>query len=210
MNQPFQKPGAKVLPCVRPPSEFYAHPKAIVESDAIGPGTRIWAFAHVLPGAIVGRDCNLCDHTFLEGDVRLGDRVTVKSGVYLWAGAVIEDDVFLGPNATFTNDIRPRSKQYPQQPVGVRVERGASVGAGAILLPGVTIGRYAMVGAGAVVTRDVAPHALVYGNPARQHGWVCRCGANLASMVELPWCDACRAGQSEGATDAPETWRKAS
>ena len=143
------------------------HPQALVESTRIGPRTRIWAFAHVLPGASVGADCNLCDHTFLENDVVVGDRVTIKSGVQLWDGIRIEDDVFIGPNATFTNDPFPRSRHYlASHPLTV-VRRGASIGANATLLPGITIGAGAMVGAGAVVTRSVPPHAVVVGNPAR-------------------------------------------
>jgi len=159
---------------------FYKHPNALVDDGAsIGPGTRVWAFAHVLKGAVVGRECNICDHTFIEGGARLGDRVTVKCGVYLWDGVVIEDDVFIGPCVAFTNDLRPRSKQYPAQLLKTVVGQGASLGANCTILPGLTIGPWAMVGAGAVVTRDVPPHALVVGNPARARGWVCRCGARL-------------------------------
>lgn len=157
----------------------YIHPQAIVETPHVGPGTRIWAFAHVLPGARIGRDCNLCDHTFVEGDVVIGDNVTIKCGVYLWDGLVIEDNVFLGPNATFTNDIRPRSKAYPEGFTKTRIRTGASVGANATVVCGVAIGCYAMIGAGSVVTRDVPDHALVYGNPARVKGYVCRCAADL-------------------------------
>jgi acetyltransferase-like isoleucine patch superfamily enzyme len=144
----------------------FVHERALVETDAIGPGTRIWAFAHVMPGAHIGADCNICDHTYIEGDVVVGDRVTIKSGVFLWDGLRIEDDVFIGPQATFTNDRFPRSRQSFECPTLI-VRRGASIGAGAVLLPGVTIGEYAMVGAGAVVTADVPSHAVVVGNPAR-------------------------------------------
>jgi acetyltransferase-like isoleucine patch superfamily enzyme len=144
----------------------YIHPQALVESDRIGAGTRIWAFAHVMPGAVIGADCNICDHTFIEGRVTIGDRVTVKSGVYLWDGVVVEDDVFIGPQATFTNDALPRSRQpFTLQRTIVRC--GASVGAGAVILPGLSIGAGAMVGAGSVVTRDVPDGAVVMGNPAR-------------------------------------------
>ena len=148
----------------------YIHPQAIVETPHIGTGTRIWAFAHVLPGARIGRDCNLCDHTFVEGGVVIGDNVTIKCGVYLWDGLIIEDNVFLGPNATFTNDGRPRSKAYPTGFTKTHVRTGASVGANATVVCGVTIGCWAMIGAGSVVTRDVPDHALVYGNPARVKG----------------------------------------
>ncbi len=144
----------------------FIHERAICESDTIGPGTRIWAFAHVMPGARIGADCNVCDHTYVEGDVIGGDRVTIKSGVYLWDGLRVEDDVFLGPMATFTNDRFPRSKQHFVYPV-TTVRRGASIGAGAIILPGITVGTRAMVGAGAVVIQDVPDYAVVVGNPAR-------------------------------------------
>ncbi len=153
-------------------NDFYAHPQAIVESAKIGKGTRIWAFAHVLPGAVIGDDCNLCDHTFIENDVSVGHRVTVKCGVQLWDGITIEDDVFIGPNVTFTNDPFPRSKQYPAAFSRTLVRKGASIGANATILPGLSIGQYAMIGAGAVVTKDVPAYAIVVGNPARISGYV--------------------------------------
>ncbi len=149
------------------------HKNAIVEPGAmVGARTRIWAFVHVLPKAVIGEDCNLCDHVFVENDVRVGDRVTIKSGVQLWDGVVLEDDVFVGPNATFTNDTFPRSKQYPEQFRKTVIRRGASIGANATILPGVHVGINSVVGAGAVVTRDVPPHAIVVGNPARISGYV--------------------------------------
>jgi acetyltransferase-like isoleucine patch superfamily enzyme len=144
----------------------FIHDRALVESDSIGPRTRVWAFAHVMPGAVIGADCNVCDHTYVEGDVVIGDRVTIKSGVYLWDGLRIEDDVFIGPQATFTNDPFPRSRQPFEAPT-TTIRKGASIGAGAVILPGVTVGERAMVGAGAVVTRDVPPDAVAVGNPAR-------------------------------------------
>ena len=143
------------------------HELADVQSPRIGSGTRIWQYAVVLPGARIGAGCNLCAHTFIENDVEIGDRVTIKSGVFLWDGIRVADDVFIGPNATFANDPMPRSKVYPERFLEVRVERGASIGANATVLPGVTIGEFAMVGAGAVVTKDVPPRAVVVGNPAR-------------------------------------------
>ena len=143
------------------------HPQAMCESKTVGPRTRVWAFAHILPGARIGADCNICDHTFIENDVRLGDRVTVKCGVQLWDGVVVEDDVFIGPNATFANDIFPRSRQRPAKFLATIVKAGASIGANATILPGITIGRGAMVGAGAVVVESVPPYAVVAGNPAR-------------------------------------------
>ena len=132
----------------------------------------MWAFAHILPGAVLGEDCNVCDHVFVENDVRVGDRVTIKSGVQLWDGLRIADDVFIGPNATFSNDKFPRSRQHQAAVLQTHVGRGASIGGGAVLLPGVSIGAEAMVGAGAVVTRDVPPKAVVSGNPARIVGYV--------------------------------------
>jgi serine acetyltransferase/dTDP-4-dehydrorhamnose 3,5-epimerase-like enzyme len=150
---------------------FFKHPQALVESPTVGRGTRVWAFAHVLPGAVIGEDCNLCDHTFIENDVRLGDRVTIKCGVQVWDGVTLEDDVFVGPNVAFTNDPFPRSKQRPAKFSRTVVRKGASIGANATILPGLTIGANAMVGAGAVVTRSVPPYAIVVGNPARIVGY---------------------------------------
>ncbi|GAB4503912.1 MAG: WxcM-like domain-containing protein [Anaerolineales bacterium] len=146
---------------------YLKHPTAIVETEHIGEGTRVWAFVHILPGARIGADCNLCDHVFVENDVIVGNRVTIKSGVQLWDGVRIEDDVFIGPNVTFTNDRFPRSKQYPEAFARTVIQKGASIGANATILPGLTIGQKAMVGAGAVVTKDVPPNAVVVGNPAR-------------------------------------------
>lgn len=148
------------------------HPQAICESPNIGENTRVWAFAHVLPGAVIGRDCNICDGVFIENDVKVGDRVTIKCGVQLWDGVTLEDDVFVGPNVTFTNDPFPRSKQPPAQFSRTTVERSASIGANATILPGIVIGRGAMVGAGAVVLKSVPSHAIVAGNPARIIGYV--------------------------------------
>ena len=152
--------------------KFFLHPQALCESSTIGEGTRIWAFAHVLPDARIGADCNICDGVFVENDVVVGDRVTVKCGVQLWDGVRLEDDVFVGPNATFTNDPFPRSRQRPKSFPVTTVERGASIGANATILPGITIGRGAMVGAGAVVNRAVPRFAIVAGNPARIIGYV--------------------------------------
>ena len=149
----------------------FVHPSGICESRAIGRGTSVWAFAHVLAGASIGADCNICDHVFIENDVVVGDRVTVKCGVQLWDGVRLEDDVFIGPNATFTNDLFPRSKIYPDKFAPTIVRRGASIGANATILAGVTIGVRAMVGAGAVVTRSLPPYALAVGNPARVVGF---------------------------------------
>ncbi len=149
----------------------FIHSDALCESPTIGPGTRVWAFSHILPGARVGTDCNICDHVFLENSVILGDRVTVKCGVQLWDGIHVADDVFIGPNATFCNDLMPRSKCYQTTPMETRIERNASIGANATILPGITIGRNSLVGAGAVVTRSVPPNAIVAGNPAQIIGY---------------------------------------
>lgn len=146
---------------------FFQHPQAIVETKDVGDGTRIWAFAHVLSGARIGENCNICDHTFVENDVVLGDNVTIKCGVQVWDGIRIEDDVFVGPNATFTNDPLPRSGQHLDEYPLTTVRKGASIGANATILPGVEVGRSAIIGAGAVVTHDVPPYAVVVGNPAR-------------------------------------------
>jgi acetyltransferase-like isoleucine patch superfamily enzyme len=145
----------------------FIHPRALCETHDVGDDTRIWAFAYVLAGARIGRDVNVCSHVFIEDEVVVGDRVTIKSGVQLWNGVEVEDDVFIGPNATFTNDLFPRSKQRPERWPRTRLCRGASIGANATILAGTTIGEDAMVGAGAVVTRDVAPRSVVAGNPAR-------------------------------------------
>jgi acetyltransferase-like isoleucine patch superfamily enzyme len=145
----------------------FIHDSADVATKGIGEGTRVWQFVVILKGAEIGKNCNICAHTLIEGDVIIGNNVTVKSGVYIWDGTRIEDDVFLGPNATLTNDLMPRSKQYPDSFSGITLKKGSSIGANATLLPGITIGQRAMVGAGAVVTKDVPDYAVVIGNPAR-------------------------------------------
>ena len=146
----------------------------------VGKRTRIWAFAHVLTGVTIGEDCNVCDHTFIEGRVRIGNRVTIKCGVSLWDGVVVEDDVFIGPNVVFTNDKHPRSRKRLSEYPETVLKQGCSLGANATILPGLTIGRWAMIGAGAVVTRSVPDFALVTGTPARRVGWVCQCGEKLS------------------------------
>lgn len=152
--------------------DYFVHPQGICESHSIGSGTTVWAFAHILPGAVIGNECNICDHVFIENDVVLGHRVTVKSGVQLWDGLRIGDEVFIGPNVTFTNDPFPKSKRRLAEFPKTTLEEGCSIGANATILPGISIGRNAMVGAGAVVTRSVPPNAIVYGNPARIQGYV--------------------------------------
>ena len=153
-------------------ADAFIHPLADVQSRDIGGGTRIWQFVVILPGAKVGTDCNVCAHSFIENDVVIGNRVTVKSGVQLWDGLRIADDVFIGPNVSFTNDKSPRSKHHLQSPLVTEIESGASLGAGSVVLPGLRIGRHAMVGSGSVVTRSVPSNAIVMGNPARIVGYV--------------------------------------
>jgi acetyltransferase-like isoleucine patch superfamily enzyme len=150
----------------------FIHALSDVQTGSVGDGTHIWQFVVVLPKAVIGRDCNICSHCFIENDVIIGDRVTVKNGVQLWDGLRIEDNVFIGPNVTFTNDRFPRSKVYPNRFPGIIVRNGASIGGGAVILPGLTIGEKAMVGAGAVVTQDVAPGCTIVGNPARMIGYI--------------------------------------
>ena len=171
------------------PSVF-VHPQALCESEQVGARTRVWAFAHIMEGAVVGEDCNICDHAFIESGARIGNRVTVKNNVLVWDRVTVEDEVFLGPNVVFTNDKDPRVtfKKSPEEFVPTLVRRGASIGANATIVCGTTIGEQAMVGAGAVVTSDVGTHALVLGNPARPAGWVCDCGERLGSELRCPRC----------------------
>lgn len=160
--------------------DFFKHPQALIDPGAsVGAGTRVWAFAHIVKGATIGDNCNICDHTFIEGKVRIGNRVTIKCGVYLWDGITLEDDVFVGPSVAFTNDLLPRSKRYGRPFPQTFVRRGASIGANATILPDLTIGAWAMVGAGAVVTKSVSAFAVVVGNPARFVAWICSCGLKL-------------------------------
>lgn len=182
-------------------SPVYVHPSALCETAHVGPGTRIWAFAHVMPGAIVGAGCNICGHAFIETGAILGSRVTVKNHVLIWSGVTIEDDVFLGPGAVFTNDLNPRVgfRKGPGDLKPTRVRRGASVGANATIVCGITIGERALIGAGSVVVDDVPAFALVVGNPARRIGWICECGVRLPADLR---CACGRrfdlAGEAEG------------
>lgn len=175
------------------------HDAAIVEG-ALGAGTRVWAFAHVQAAAAVGADCNIGEHCFIEDGAVVGDRCTVKNGVALWCGVTLEEGVFVGPGVIFTNDLRPRSPRMEEAAdryeddgwlVCTTVRHGATIGAGAIVLAGVTIGSFAMIGAGAVVLRDVPPHALVVGNPARLIGFVCECGRPRGAT-----CRSCRSAEA--------------
>src|SRR5262245_56389531 len=170
--------------------ETFIHERALVETDEIGTGTRVWAFAQVMSGARVGAGCNICGHAFIEQGAVVGDRVTVKNSVQVWDGVTIEDDVFLGPNATFTNDLTPRAriKKSSEQLLRTVVRRGATIGANATVLCGITIGEFGFVAAGAVVTRDVVPYALVVGNPGRRVGWACQCGGRLPDDLRCRSC----------------------
>lgn len=184
-------------------ADVQVHPNALCESRTVGRGTRVWAFAHVLPGAVLGEDCNICDGVFVEGDVVVGDRVTVKCGVQLWDGLRIGNDVFVGPNATFTNDRFPRSRQYQERVPTTVVEDGVSIGANATILPGLRLGRGAMIGAGSVVTRDVPPNSVVVGNPARITGYVGSQGLSRAQTqpaAQRPDVEAVTATEVRGVT----------
>lgn len=149
------------------PDGAFIHKLADVATENIGDGTRVWQFVVILAGAQIGAECNICAHVFIENDVVIGDRVTIKSGVQLWDGLRVGNDVFIGPNATFTNDLFPRSKKYPEKYLETIIEDGASIGAGSVILPGLTIGAGALVAAGAVVTKSIDRKSLVRGNPAR-------------------------------------------
>ena len=159
--------------------EYFVHPKAICESENIGKGTRIWAFCHIMKDVVIGEDCNFGDGSFVESGVKIGSRVTVKNHISIWDGVEIEDDVFLGPNCVLTNDLFPRSKIYHKDNVRTLIKKGASIGANATIICGVTLGDYCMIGAGAVVTKDVPAYALVIGNPARVVGKVNELGEKI-------------------------------
>lgn len=176
------------------------HPTALVESDAIGENTNIWAFTHIMRGVTIGKNCNVGDHCFIESGVEIGDNVTIKNNNTLFVGVTVENGVFIGPNAIFTNDLYPRSPRLPE--VGekyktgewltpTRLGYGCSIGAGAVIVAGHDIGRFASVGAGSIVTKDVKDYALVVGNPARQVGWVCQCGKRLDTKELSTSCAAC-------------------
>jgi UDP-2-acetamido-3-amino-2,3-dideoxy-glucuronate N-acetyltransferase len=162
-------------------TDYFVHESSFVDEGAeIGAGTKIWHFCHVMPGARIGRDCNIGQNVFIGSDVRIGDNVKIQNNVSIYTGVIIEDDVFLGPSMVFTNVINPRS-HVPRRDEyqATLAKQGASIGANATIVCGVTLGRYAFVGAGAVITRDVPDYALVYGNPARVQGWICQCGIKL-------------------------------
>ncbi len=180
--------------------ESYIHPSALVETKQIGKGTRIWAFSHVMDDVVIGTNCNIGDHCFIESGVTIGDNVTIKNANEIWDGVRLMDGVFVGPHVTFTNDLYPRSPRLAEAStrytdrkwlVPTTVNRGASLGAGAVMLAGISVGEFSTVGAGSIVTRDVAPYSLVIGNPARPRGWVCRCGQRLTFQDDMARCNKC-------------------
>ena len=177
----------------------HVHPKAIVDSDDVGEGTRVWAFAHVMDGVSVGKWCNIGEGCFLESGVSVGDHVTFKNGVAVWTGVHIGNYAFIGPNASFTNDLYPRAWIKPPRFQNTWVGLGASIGANATIICGVTLGDYSMVGAGSVVTHDTKPFELVTGNPAIHRGWICICGHRLLTDTvrcscgaAITWDDNCQ------------------
>jgi acetyltransferase-like isoleucine patch superfamily enzyme len=179
---------------------LFVHGNALVESDEVGAGTQVWAFAHIMKGAVVGKDCKVGDHAFIESGAILGDRVTVKNGCLIWHGVHIADDVFVGPNVVFTNDPTPRVRYQTtaEDWLETEVAERASIGANSTILSGIRIGRNALIGAGSVVTRDVPDHALVFGNPARQLAWVCDCATKLNDGLVCPKCGRVYRNGEEG------------
>lgn len=155
------------------------HSSSDVRSKNIGSETNIWQYCVIFPKAIIGSRCNICAHVLIENDVIIGNNVTIKSGVQLWDGVRIEDNVFIGPNVTFTNDLIPRSKCYPEAFLKTVIQNGASIGANATIIAGIVIGEYAFVGAGSVVTKNIPAHTLWYGNPAIHHGYITKSGIIL-------------------------------
>jgi acetyltransferase-like isoleucine patch superfamily enzyme len=187
---------------------------ALVETENLGDGTRVWAFAHVMKGAQVGANCNVGDHCFLEAGSVVGDNVTIKNGNMVWEGVTLEDGVFVGPQVYFANDRFPRSPRLPQAASRYAdkrwlsrtlVQHGASLGAGSVLVPGITVGQFAMVGAGAVVTQNVEPYAMVAGNPAKRIGWVCQCGQRLEFADKHARCVFCDRGYILGTSGVEPT-----
>ena len=183
---------------MRESNSYYVHPTAVVESENIGGGTKIWHFAHVRQGSKIGKNCNIGKSVYIDIDAEIGNNVKIQNFVSVYKGVIIEDDVFVGPSATFTNDLYPRAFIWDEGHVSAtRICRGASIGANATLVCGITVGEYAMIGAGSVVAEDVPPFALMLGNPGRQKGWVCYCGRRLRTVEEenenktTYRCDAC-------------------
>jgi acetyltransferase-like isoleucine patch superfamily enzyme len=181
-------------------TQVFIHSSAIVETTQIGEGTRIWAYTHVMRDVSIGTDCNVGDHCFIESGATIGNRVTIKNGNMVWEGVHLEDGVFVGPLVVFTNDLYPRSPRLPQvreryagrdwlKPTVIR--QGATLGAGAVILAGISVGEFCMVGAGSIVNRSLPPYALVVGSPARRRGWVCQCGHPLVFSKDAAACAQC-------------------
>ena len=191
------------------PESVFVHPLSCVESATIGEKTRVWAFAHVMDGAVIGERCNVGDHAFVESGARIGSGVTIKNGISIWDCVEIQDDVFLGPHMVFTNDMRPRAfiKHGRDQFLPTVVERGATIGAGAVIVCGSKIGPYAFVAAGAVVTKDVPAHGFVRGNPARLVGYVCKCATTTFPLHAQPGspqaCSGCGTRAAELSNRSP-------
>lgn len=179
--------------------DYFAHPSSLIDAGAeIGSGTKIWHFCHIMPRARIGRDCNLGQNVFVASDVVIGNNVKIQNNVSLYTGVIVEDDAFLGPSVVFTNVINPRSHvPRREQYQTTQVKGGATIGANATIVCGVTLGRFSFVGAGAVVSSDVPDYALVYGNPARIRGWMCRCGIKLRLSADVGdgevRCNSCKA-----------------
>ncbi len=178
---------------------YYVHPTAVVESEAIGEGTKIWHFAHVRHGSKIGKNCNIGKSVYIDIGAEIGNNVKIQNFVSVYKGVTIEDDVFVGPSATFTNDLYPRAFVWDEEHVvPTRISKGASIGANATLVCGITVGQYAMIGAGSVVAEDVPPNALILGNPGKLRGWVCYCGRRLDTVVQdcssntVYKCSACK------------------
>lgn len=179
------------------PTDVQVHPTAIVDSDEVGAGTRIWAYVHVMEGAVIGRDCKVGDHAYIEGGATLGDRVTIKNGSMIWHGVSIGNDVFVGPGVVFTNDLFPRVRYQtgPTDWIATVVEDRVSIGANCTIVCGIRIGANSMIGAGSVVTADVDDHALMTGDPARRTGWACDCGRPLSDELG---CGSCGRRYAQG------------
>lgn len=164
---------------------YFKHPTAIVESDTVGEGSKIWHFVHIRKDAIIGKNCNIGKSVYVDIEVRIGDNVKIQNSVSIYKGVIIEDDVFVGPSVVFTNDLYPRAFIWEDEKIiQTVIKKGSSIGANATIICGVTVGEYAMIGAGSVVTRDVPPYSLVFGNPAYLRGFVCQCGKKLNKIID--------------------------
>lgn len=175
-------------------NDYFIHPNALVDTQNIGNRSKIWEFTHILSEVKIGENVNINSHCFVESNVIIGNNVTIKCGVYIWDGTIIEDNVFIGPNVTFTNDKYPRSKKNDFENKKITLRKGCSIGAGTTILPGITVGAFAMTGAASLITKDVLPHQLVYGNPAKPHGFICQCGKkwDTQESIQNSTCSECQ------------------